>query len=276
MSDIFCVVNAHREGHIVRATISSVKRAVAYAESCGLKCSVLVVLDRPDRITEEVVLRESEGFADVDRVEFGDLAHSRNHAVSQSDGTYTAFVDGDDLWGKNWLIECFMAAERASKPIVLHPEYNVFFDGDFCHVFNHVDMEDHDFEIESLYRMNYWTALSFARTSTYVDHPFRKNVILEGFGYEDWTWNFETIESGITHKVARGTVHFIRKGAAQDSLLAKTNTLNALPRILDIYRQSPLKEEMCGNVQRIANHDRKSANESGISLQDEAARKDVA
>ncbi len=236
MNDIHCVVNAHREGRIVHATIASVKRAVSYAERVGLSCSVLVVLDRPSRETEKVVERECEGFADVATVDFGDLSHSRNYAVSRSQAKYTAFVDGDDLWGENWLVECYTTANRSKKRIVLHPEFNIFFDSEFCHVFNHVDMEDHDFEMESLYRMNYWTALSFAETSVYATHPFRKNVILEGFGYEDWTWNFETIQAGIVHKIAAGTVHFVRKGVAHDSLLAQTNKLNALPRVLKIYR----------------------------------------
>ena len=238
MSDITCVINAHREGHILCATIASVKRAVTYATSCGLSCVVVVVLDNPDEDTREIVQRECEGFATVEEVDFRDLAHSRNHATRQCKTKYTTFVDGDDLWSKNWLVECFILAERTEKPIVLHPEYNILFDSDSCHVFNHVDMDDQDFEIESLYRMNYWTALSFAETSIYSNQLYRKNVIMEGFGYEDWTWNYETIMAGITHKVAHGTIHFIRRGNPQDSLLARTNKLNAVPRILNIYRRN--------------------------------------
>lgn len=231
------MINAHREGHILCATISSVKRAVSHAHECGLSCAVLVVLDNPDNATREIVLRECEGFADVHQVNFKDLAYSRNYASEISTGKYTTFVDGDDLWCKSWLVESFVTAEKSSKSVVLHPEYNIFFDGDYNHVFHHVDMEDSDFEYELIFTMNYWTALSFAETSTYKNFQYRKNNILEGFGYEDWTWNFETISQGIIHKIAPGTVHFIRRGAPKDSLLAQTNKMNALPRILDLYRR---------------------------------------
>ncbi len=237
VNDIFCVINAHREGQVICATISSVKRAVLYATECGLNCQALVVLDNPDDITREIVLRECENFADVHEVNFRDLAYSRNYAAEISTAKYTSFVDGDDLWGKNWLVECYIVAEKSDKPIVLHPEYNIIFNCEHNHVFHHVDMDDSDFEFESLYRMNYWTALSFAETAIYKSHQYRKNNILEGFGYEDWTWNYETISHGITHKIAPGTVHFIRKGSLQDSLLAQTNNLNSLPRILNMYRR---------------------------------------
>lgn len=232
------MVNAHREGHILCATISSVKRAISHADACGLSCVALVVLDNPDNDTREIVLRECDGFAEVHEVNFKDLAYSRNYATETSTGKYTTFLDGDDLWCKSWLVESYVAAERSKNPTVIHPEYNIYFDGDYNHVFHHVDMDDSDFEHELIFKMNYWTALSFAETSIYKNQQYRKNNILEGFGYEDWTWNYETISQGIVHKIAPGTVHFIRKGSLQNSLLAQTNKVNALPRISNLYRRN--------------------------------------
>lgn len=247
--DVCCAINAHREGKTLFPTIASVKRSIAYAEECGLRCSMHIVLDNPDDQTREIVMREFATQGHVHEVDYRDLAHSRNHITALSDGKYMAFVDGDDLWGKNWLVDSYLCAETASQAVVLHPEYNIFFGDENSHVFNHVDMDDDDFEIETLKRMNYWTALSFALTQTYQQHPYKKNTILDGFGYEDWTWNHETILSGYHHKVVPGTVHFIRKGRPQDSLLAKTNTLNALPRIYNLYCSADSEDATAPRIQ---------------------------
>lgn len=242
-TDICCVINAHREGVTLFPTIASVKRAVKYAELCGLKCSIHIILDNPDEATREVAERELTDVGVIHSVDYRDLAHSRNHAAEFSDGRYMAFVDGDDLWGRNWLVNSYLLSERTNYPSIFHPEYNIIFGDENSHVFNHVDMDDDDFEFETLYRMNYWTALSFARTETYRTYPYQENTILDGFGYEDWNWNYETIQQGFRHKTVPGTVHFIRKGRPQDSLLAMTNKLNALPRIYNIYRKSVTKSD---------------------------------
>lgn len=247
LNDISCVINAHREGNVLFPTIVSVKRAVEYAISCGLKVDIHVVMDNSDDTTKEIVLKEAEDTAQpmlAHDVDYRDLAFSRNFAATQSTGKYTAFVDGDDLWSRTWLVDSFVMAERCNEPMVLHPEYNIFFGDETSHVFNHVDMDDQDFEIESLYRMNYWTALSFAKTSIYLNYSYKKNTILDGFGYEDWTWNYETISDGIKHKIVPGTVHFIRKGRAEESLLARTNKVNAIPRIFKIYHSAETEQDM--------------------------------
>ena len=126
-------------------------------------------------------------------------------------------------------------AEADPRELVLHPEYNVYFGNAANHVFQHVDMEDPDFERELLLKRNFWTALSFARRETYLAHPYRENRLANGFGYEDWTWNHETIECGILHKVVRGTSHFVRRGKPGESLLAQSSSMRVIPRILDLY-----------------------------------------
>jgi glycosyltransferase involved in cell wall biosynthesis len=235
MIDVSCVINAHREAHVIHPTIVSVKRAIDYARGCGLVVDLHVVLDRPDERTINVVQRNLEGEGEVHTVAFGDLANSRNHAVKQVSGKYVAFVDGDDLWSQNWIVSSFQVAEVSEGDAVFHPEYNIYFGNTWRHVFHHVDMASDDFEIEALLRSNYWTALSFARNELYKRFPYRENTIRHGFGYEDWTWNCETIKAGIVHRIVPGTAHYIRKGKSGESLLAQTNTMKAIPRVLDIY-----------------------------------------
>ena len=58
--------------------------------------------------------------------------------------------------------------------------------------------------------MNYWDAMSFARTELYRRYPFRKNDLELGFGHEDWHWNAWTLSEGVHHKPVPKTMHFKR------------------------------------------------------------------
>ncbi|PID62024.1 MAG: glycosyltransferase [Gammaproteobacteria bacterium] len=233
---ISCVVNAHHEGQILYPTLRSVERARRCAAEFGLATELIIVLDKPDEPTREVAGRFADRGTRIEEVTHGDLAESRNHAVQIARGRFTTFLDGDDLWCRTWLVDCHLAAQcMDSDRFVLHPEYNVMFGNENAHVFNHVDMESRDFELENIYFMNYWTALSFAPTQVYRDYPYTRNRIGEGFGFEDWTWNVETIRNGFVHKVAMGTAHYVRIAKNSESLLKQTNTLRAVPRIHNIY-----------------------------------------
>lgn len=235
MVDVSCIVNAHDEGHVIHPTIRSVKRAVNYAESCGLEVDIHIVLDDSDDLTISVVESALEGVGAIHAVSYKDLSTSRNHARNESAGEYLAFIDGDDLWCHTWLVDAYMNSMRVEMPVVFHPEYNIYFGDESSHVFHHVDMDSPEFDDETLLKTNYWTALSFARKCIYEKFPYSPNKIEEGFGYEDWTWNHETIANGVRHKVVPGTAHFIRRGKPGGSLLELTNSKSAIPRILDIY-----------------------------------------
>lgn len=237
MTDITCIVNTHKEGHLVFPTLKSVKRSILYAQELGLSVELLVILDRSDEDTIDIVTRETSTLGRAIKVDFGDLALSRNHGAKVSSGKYLSYVDADDLWCQTWLVDCFLLAEAHPSETVLHPEYNVYFGNGKEHVLQHVDSESDRFEKEFIYKMNYWTALSFAKRDTYLENPYKKNTIIDGFGYEDWTWNFETLERGIVHKIVPLTAHYIRRGKDEMSLLDLTNAYNAIPKILELYRE---------------------------------------
>ena len=234
--DITCVINLHRESHLSYPTIQSVKRSMAFARKAGLELELLVILDCSDEDTTAIVNRELKDFGRILVVDCGDLALSRNSAAKEARGNYVSFIDGDDLWCKSWLVESFKLAKSTKKKAVLHPEYNVYFGDGKEHVLQHVDSESERFEIEFIFKMNYWTALSFAERKTYLDNPYKRNTIVDGFGYEDWTWNYETLEKNIVHKIVPGTAHYIRRGKDEMSLLDMTNAYKAIPKILDLYR----------------------------------------
>jgi len=188
---ITCVLNGHREGALIYPTIRSAKRTIEHTRAAGVATEFLVVLDQPDDETREIVERELAGFGRVLHVEHGDLGLSRNRGVAHSRGEYLGFLDGDDLWCREWLLDAYKQCQQHDKEVVIHPEYNVYFGDDSAHTMVHVDMESPEFEFEDLFRQNYWTALSFAAKSTYQATPFRRNDIDNGFGFEDWTWNVD-------------------------------------------------------------------------------------
>lgn len=256
--NVTCVVNAHKESHLIYPTLYSVKRAGDYARQCGLTIEYMVILDSSDEDTVQIVEREMSGLANIHHVKFGDLALSRNCAIENATGKYTVFIDGDDLWGKSWVVDAFIMAEQDPRRLVLHPEFNIYFGSHKDHIFRHIDMESPEFVLDFIYERNYWTALSFARTDIFQEFPYRKNTIRDGFGYEDWTWNFDTVSSGILHKVVPSSCHFIRRGKQRSSLLDITNSNGAHPRILKIYRKHD-----AGDISNVAERDERQKYQIG-------------
>lgn len=185
-------------------------RAKIKAENSGLSVEILVMLDRSDTITREVVARS--GIPQVIETEYGDPAQARNHAVRVANGQFIAFLDADDLWGENWLVCATEAALMRTDSIIWHPEICVYF-GQTKQIFQHIDMEEKNFHPIRLMVENYWTALTFGQRKIYLEHPYPVTNLQAGLGYEDWSWNMEIINHGVKHKIVPGTGHVIRRRA---------------------------------------------------------------
>lgn len=168
------------------------------------------MLDRADALTREIVAGNSPADLRLLDVDFGDVGLARNHAVRAARGDYIAFLDADDLWGAEWLARAAPAAHARDGPTIWHPEVNIHF-GTARHLFVHIDMESEAFRPDALIVRNHWSALSFAARELYLGNPYPASDLQEGFGFEDWAWNMQTIGRGIVHKVVPGTGHAIRR-----------------------------------------------------------------
>ena len=233
-SIVSVIVNLHREGPLAVPTLRGLGFAIRMAERLGILVEVIAVADRPDPATLAVVEQWGEYPLHQLTVDYGDLGLSRNHGVKAANGDYIGFLDADDLFCENWLVECVeLSRLELNRRVVLHPEVNIYF-GISTFLRRHIDMESAEFSKAALLDGNQWTALSFAKKSIYLDHPYSSTDLVRGIGYEDWAWHLETMAAGVVHKVVPGTVHAIRQ--KEVSLVQQTKRAGAIPRPAPIFR----------------------------------------
>ena len=230
---VTAVINGHREGLLAGPSILSFQEAVAHARAAGLDVETLIVLDRPDEMTTAVFKENPVGPRDIVFTEYGDLGLARNRAVEEAHGDFVGFLDADDLWSVNWLTAAHAYSRGQQKPFVAHSEVNVVF-GSARNFWTHVDSEAPDFDPGFLGIGNYWDSMSFAPRELYRAHPFARASFGEGFGYEDWHWNCETLLVGIPHRPVPDTLHFKRRRA--NSLLSLCAEKDVVPWPTDIVR----------------------------------------
>jgi glycosyltransferase involved in cell wall biosynthesis len=223
--DVSVAVIFHREDAYAIPALKSLEQLVNFTRKEGLKVEVSAVLDRPSSETERLVRLHGAFLDSSHKVDFGDLGKSRNHATRMMSGRFLAYLDGDDLWGENWLVEAYSCAQSSHHHAVWHPELLYYFDeqdfdtasigplpspssGSFF--FKHVPSEFLSGDRSALLLNNIWSANSFAHRSVYESHPYLPVEREQGFGVEDWAWNVWTVQAGLLHQSVPGTVHLIR------------------------------------------------------------------
>ena len=224
------IVNLHKEGALCRPTLDSSISAVKYGREQGLHVDYVVVMDRPSSETYEAVASCDQDF-DARVIDVGDLSEARNYGVGLAKTKYVAFIDGDDLCCLHWLVSAVAEAELIKSRVVVRPQFNLFFGRNFDNYYwVHPDMRCDRVSLSRLLVENLWTSSILANKDILLDHPYRRNRLVFGYGYEDWVFNIETCLSGICHVSAADTVLFIRRNKAA-SLMKESGDLNVLPDI---------------------------------------------
>jgi hypothetical protein len=221
--DITVTVIFHREGAFAVPALASLGDLVKAARAAGLAVEAQAVLDRADELTRRNVEVGGRWLDTVQEVSFGDLGLSRNAGTRFAHGRFLAFLDGDDLWGENWLRAAFAAATAPGTPqdVIWHPEHlYIFSETDFHRKAEAAAQSFHSlmrasdtpgFNPALLVFHNLWSANAFAAREIYLRFPYRAVDQQLDSGIEDWSWNLETLEAGIHHRVVPGAVHLIRK-----------------------------------------------------------------
>lgn len=235
MNAIAAIITTHAEGDLIRATLTSCMESVShFKQKTGLAAQILIAMDCPSSATQKVV-DEYRDVAEVHVFDFADQGLVRNAMVKEAQAEFIAFLDGDDLWSENWLINAHSAAQSYNGKCVIYPEFNWFFEGS-SNILCQIDDLEPTFDIESLRVTNLWDALCFCSKDIYLKFPFSKRRIKDGFAYEDWHWNRQLVEAAVEQKIARDTIIFKRRRIGSQSSKASRRGVMAEPSNSCFYR----------------------------------------
>ncbi len=225
--DVTAVVVFHNERAYVIPALASLAEMVQAARESGIAVEARAILDRADEETRRLVTLHGDHLDGAEEVSFGDLGLTRNAAAKTARGDFITFLDGDDLWGAQWLKLAYRAATARDAPTlaIWHPEDAFHFhEKDFrfhlidnapnphalSHHFLLQSSDSPSFDRRALLIENVWTAHAFGPRELFLRFPYRANDRSNGFGFEDWRWNLDTLENGIPHRVVPGAVHMLR------------------------------------------------------------------
>jgi glycosyltransferase involved in cell wall biosynthesis len=210
MIDVTAIITAHSEGLLAGPALASYWAAVDAARASGIAVETLVVLDRPTDLTQRMFASSDSLGARIILNDDGDPGMTRNRGVRESSGKYVTFLDGDDLWGSQWIVLSHAFCERNGSKVIAHSEMNLVF-GEQRLVWFHEDSESADFDVGYQRIANYWDAMCFSPREILASIPFEQNAIRDGYAHEDWHWNNVTLEAGFSHRPVPGTVHMKRR-----------------------------------------------------------------
>jgi glycosyltransferase involved in cell wall biosynthesis len=221
------IVTLHREGALLGVTINSCLAAAKRAASEGISLELVLVMDRSDDTTsvmfDQARLEALFGIpCNVQPTDFGDPGLARNHGVEQASGRYVTFLDGDDLWGSNWLLACHSFQQNEPQPVIAHSNINLVFGGKRL-VWMHPSSRDPNMSLLGMPVSNYWDSMAFAERQIYQDFHFTANDLKAGYGHDDWHWYCMTLLAGMHHVPVPKTIHFKRARASSQMALCDVN-----------------------------------------------------
>lgn len=219
MTSISVIITAHNEGLVAHKCMLSVLEACKKLADNNITYEIIVSLDRPSQATADYFKRYSDkDGVTLLTVNYGNVADSRNYAISQSQGKYVALLDGDDMITPNWYLESYHLAEQklhdGRRLFALHPHVQLQYnDNNFDDVSLWVmgDSLGKTKDAIMMVQFNQWVSAIFAPREVFSQVKYVRPI--NGYGYEDYWFNCETTAAGILHYVTPHTVFFYRSSA---------------------------------------------------------------
>lgn len=226
--DITVAVTAHGEGFLLHKTLLSIDRAINYRNN-NLNIEVIIHLDSPTASTIRYIESGNNPISSSRTIfsNFKDLSKSRNRLIKESSGKYLAFIDGDDLMSENWLFQAFKHLEKFEYgKYVAHSEVTIEFGNDGSYVAKHPSISK---DIDTLLsaQSNRWNSVIFAPAVIFDDIKYIPKE--KGYGYEDWTFNNQTIYAGKINVLVPETIIYVRKNRANSMFVAEQSNNFILP-----------------------------------------------
>jgi glycosyltransferase involved in cell wall biosynthesis len=231
-ADLTVLITVHNETLVCGPTMESADRAVAAARAASYSVQTIIALDNATEETTAYFDRPDFDHWERRVVSEGDPGRVRNVLLPQTDGRYVAFLDGDDLFSDNWLVDgldALKAAEQRGEKAIAHPELNVIFDG--ATQLNHNVAQDSPlFTPHFLYVQNCYDTLCLAPREAHLQLPYGGRDMANGLSREDWQFAVETMSRGWKHVVVPDTIIFKRR--RDSSMMVESAGRGALLRSL--------------------------------------------
>ena len=205
------IVTAHHEGLIAHKTMRSIERAVSLLRDSDISYEIIISIDRGDEETIRYFSNYTALPIAIHQWDHGDLAQSRNSAITRAHGRFIAFIDADDLMSANWLRDGvqFLTAHSYGK-YVAHSAYTIEFEGASAIVekVGHTN-KDRDTLLSVL--SGRWNSVIIAPSTLLRQFPYTPNS--PGYGYEDWFMSCQFIQHGVKNVLIPETAIFVRRKA---------------------------------------------------------------
>lgn len=222
--DLTVAITAHNEGLVAHKTMRSILEATKKLEEKNISYEILIHIDNGDQETLDYfdTYKNSNNVL-IFKNKFGDLGSSRNFLVQKASGEYISFLDADDLVSDNWLLVAYQTIKESPSEIVVHPEAVLNFGLNVPSVLT-IQKESRDKKNDTVVMIgeNRWCSVVMGKKETFLRIPYHK--LGDGYGYEDYIFNAETLKLKISHKIAKETVLFYRRSG---SSMLSTNNLNS-------------------------------------------------
>ena len=210
--DLSIIITAHHEGILSHKTILSVLAGVSQLDKSNISYEIIVSMDNPDQATEEYYQRyQNDSRFNILKVSYGNVSDSRNNAIQQAKGKYVALLDGDDMVSKDWYIRAYRLAESKKTPSIIHPNYQIQFGPgkEFINIWKMGSSLGKEEDAIISVQYNRWPSPLLANKEIFDEVKYKRPV--NGYGYEDFCFNTDTLDKGYVHYVAPKTCFYYRR-----------------------------------------------------------------